>query len=155
VLSPEAVLLEDCNSTNGTFVNGDPVKQVILRRGHVIHFAEVEARVEDTDVTIAIPHIEREIPKPPVALVDGTVLCKRHPHERVAYRCTNCKEHMCPQCVHVLRRKGGKPLRLCPLCSFPVELITSAKSRKKSLLDVLKKTVQIPFRKKKGQVEKD
>ncbi len=155
ILSADAIILEDCASTNGTFVNGDPIKQKTLMAGQTIHFGDVEVFVESIDVTIAIPHVEREVPKPPVVLVDGTVLCKRHTESRVTYRCTHCKEHMCAACVHVLRRKGGKTLRLCPLCSNPVELIEAPKPKKKTLIDVLKSTVQIPFRKKKVPAEEE
>ncbi|TAK97221.1 MAG: FHA domain-containing protein [Verrucomicrobia bacterium] len=155
ILSADAVVLEDCHSLNGTFVNGQPIQQITLQPGHVIRFAEVEALVESTEVKIAIPLVEREVPKPPVVLVDGSILCKRHPQDRVTYRCTNCKEHMCAACVHVLRRRGGKTLRLCPLCSFPVEALAPTKAKKKSLLDKLKETVQIPFGKKKSPPRDD
>jgi hypothetical protein len=43
-----------------------------------------------------------------------------------------------------MRRRGGKYLELCPLCSHKVERI-SAKKKKKSILGFLAKTVKLPF----------
>jgi len=52
---------------------------------------------------------------------------------------------MCDACVHLLRRRGGKPLKLCPLCSHKCEPIGGQKKKKKSLLSFLQKTVKLPF----------
>ena len=52
---------------------------------------------------------------------------------------------MCDKCVHYMRRRGGKVLKLCPICSHKVELIGGEKKKKKSLLGMLHKTVKLPF----------
>jgi pSer/pThr/pTyr-binding forkhead associated (FHA) protein len=145
VLSNDGVLIRDCDSTNGTFVNNDPVKEAWLRAGQTVQLGSVELFVENTDITIAIPKFERERPKPPVMLESGGLLCPRHPHVPVAYKCTHCGEVMCSSCVHMLRRKGGRPLFLCPLCSQKCERIGGEKPRKKTLLEILQKTVKLPF----------
>src|SRR5438045_3367784 len=62
ILSADSVVLEDCNSTNGTFVNGASVRQRALLPGQTVRLGDVELFVESTDVTIAIPKIEREVP---------------------------------------------------------------------------------------------
>ena len=55
ILSADAVLLRDCDSTNGTFVDGEPVKEKNLRPGQTVHLGDVELFVETTDVKITIP----------------------------------------------------------------------------------------------------
>jgi pSer/pThr/pTyr-binding forkhead associated (FHA) protein len=145
VLGDGTVLLRDCNSTNGTFVNGERVKEVALRAGQTIHIGDVELFVETTEVKVEIPQYERPRPAPPVVLDDGAMLCPRHKKSRVTHQCTHCREVMCDKCVHRLRRRGGKTYLFCPLCSNPVELIGGARTKKKSFLGMLKRTIKMPF----------
>jgi hypothetical protein len=144
VLSNEGVLIHDCDSTSGTFVNGEAIKEAWLRVGQTVQLGEVKLFVENTEIAIAIPQYERERPKPPVVLADGAMLCPRHSQIQVTYKCTHCGEVMCSSCVHTLRRKGGQPLFLCPLCSHPCELISVGKPpTKKPVLQVLHRTVKL------------
>ncbi len=144
-LGDGTVLLRDCDSTNGTFVNGERVKEAALQAGQTVHLGDVELLVETTEVKVAIPQYERPRPAPPVVLDDGAMICPRHKQARVTHQCTKCKEVMCDACVHRLRRRGGKMYLFCPLCSNPVELIGGAKPKKKSFLGMLKRTVKMPF----------
>ena len=147
-LSAEGVLLRDCDSTNGTFVNGDPVREAWLLPGQTVHLGDVELFVESTEVNIAIPRFERERPKPPVVLEGGVVLCTRHPQVPVTYKCTHCNEMMCNGCVHVMQLKGGQPLFLCPQCSHrcePIEAVRMEK-KKKTFIGFLQDTVKLRFR---------
>jgi hypothetical protein len=148
VLSNDGVMIRDCNSTNGTFVNGKPVKEVQLLPGQTVQLGDVELFVENTDVKVTIPKFERERPKPPVMLEGGAMLCPRHPRVQATYKCTHCKEVMCGSCVHVLQRKGGPLLFLCPLCSHKCKHIHIAgdeKPKKKGFLKFLPVTVKLPF----------
>src|SRR5207253_1885635 len=101
--------------------------------------------VETADVTIAIPKFEVPRPAPPVVLTDGSLICPRHSKAQVTHQCTHCREVMCEQCVHRLHRRGGRLLKLCPLCSHKVEPIGGEKPKKKSLFGLLHKTVKLPF----------
>src|ERR1700733_2299948 len=65
VVSADGVLLRDCDSTNGTFVNGDTIREAWLLPGQEIRLGDVELFVENTDVKVAIPQFERPRPKPP------------------------------------------------------------------------------------------
>ena len=150
-LTADGVILHDHDSTNGTFVDGQPVKEAVLLAGQTLRLGDVELFVETTDVHIAIPEIERAIPTPPIVLPDGAMLCPRHPEARVTHRCTQCHSVLCESCVKYLRRTGGKTLKLCALCSHPVELIAADKPRKKSFFAKLTATIKLPFlRGKKG-----
>jgi pSer/pThr/pTyr-binding forkhead associated (FHA) protein len=140
------LVVRDCDSTNGTFVRGEPIHEAKLLVGQTFCMGDVELFVETTDVTIAIPKVEAEAPAaPPVVLSDGTLMCSRHPQSRVTHRCTHCGEVMCGVCLHTMRRSGGKALALCPDCSHPCELIGAPKKKKKTLFGFLHKTVKLPF----------
>jgi len=151
ILTADAVLLRDCDSTNGTFINNAPVREAVLQPGQTLRLGDVEFLVEATDVTVAIPEIERPRPAPPVVLPDGALLCPRHAAARVTHRCTHCHSILCDDCVTRLRRKGGKTLKLCALCSHPVESLAAEKPKKNALLALLQKTIRLPFARAKRE----
>ncbi len=144
-LTADGILLRDCNSTNGTFLNGEPVQQAVLTAGQVLRLGDVELLVETTEVKIAIPEIIRPRPAPPVVLPNGAMLCPRHAESPVTHRCTHCHSVLCDTCVTRLRRKGGKTLKLCALCSHAVEMIAAEKPKKKSFFAKLTATIKLPF----------
>lgn len=145
ILGDGSVMVRDCDSTNGTYVDGKPVKEASLTAGQILRLGDIDFLVESTEVSIAIPQFDRPMPAPPVVLSDGSLICPRHKGSRATHQCTHCKEILCDACVHRLRRKGGKVLKLCPLCSHACELIGGEKKKKKNLLGFLQRTVKLPF----------
>jgi len=140
------VTVRDCGSTNGTYINDQPVMEAKLAEGQILRLGDVDFLVESIDVTIAIPKFEASSrPAPPVVLTDGSLVCPRHKHARATHQCTHCREVLCDECVHRLRRRGGKLLKLCPLCSHKVEPIGGVKKKKKTFLGFLQRTVKLPF----------
>jgi hypothetical protein len=139
------VTVRDCNSTNGTFVDDEPIHEAKLAAGQILRLGNVDFLVESTDVNIAIPKFEVVRPAPPVVLTDGSLVCPRHKNARATHQCTHCREVLCDECVHRLRRRGGKLLKLCPLCSHPCERIGGEKKKKKGFLGFLQRTVKLPF----------
>ena len=148
VLSNDGIILRDCGSTNGTFLNGDPVAEAWLMPGQTVKMGDVELLVESTDVNIAIPQFERptELLPPPGVLEDGALSCPRHLQYHATFKCTQCGEVMCGTCVHRLRRQGGSTLFLCPICSHKCEPIHVAKPKKKrTLMSFIQDTVRLKF----------
>lgn len=138
--------VRDSNSTNGTFVGAEQVAEGRLCAGQILRLGDVELLVETSDMDIAIPRFDVPRPAPPVVLADGSIICPRHPEAKVTHQCTHCHEVLCSGCVHRLRRRGGKVLELCPLCSHRVEpLGGQRKKKKKSFFGFLQKTVKLPF----------
>lgn len=148
ILSADGVVLRDCDSTNGTFVNGNPVEEVLLEAGQLVRFGDVELVVENTEAHIAVPKIEREVvtPPQPVVLEDGSMLCPRHPEYLANFKCLACGEVMCVGCVRIIRLKGGKPHYLCARCHTPCERLAAEKAKtKKSFFGFLQDTVRLKF----------
>lgn len=152
-LSADGIYVHDCQSTNGTFINGEPVLEAWLDAGQVLKIGAVELLVESTAAHIAIPKFARARPKSPVVLPDGAMVCPRHPEAVATFQCTRCREIMCAACVHLLKIKGGKPLFLCPLCSNKCERLAGVeKPKPKKGLRGFLETVRLRFgpdRKKK------
>jgi hypothetical protein len=145
VLADDGVLVRDCASANGTYVGGERVQEARLSAGQTLHLGEIELLVETTDVTIAIPKFDLPRPAPPVVLFDGCLICPRHPKARATHQCTHCREVLCDACVHWIRRRGGKLMKFCPLCSHPCVPLGGEKKKKKSRLADWLKTVKLPF----------
>ena len=149
VVTNDGVYLRDCDSTNGSFINGEPVKEAWLQAGHEVRLGDVELYVESTDVTIAIPEYQSAQPHvvmPPKVLPDGALGCPRHPDTAAMFRCTHCGEVMWQNCIHVMKRQGGAPLFLCTICSHKCERITVAQPKqKKGLLGYIQDTVRLKF----------
>jgi FHA domain len=144
-LTDDSILVRDCDSTNGTFIDGKRVHQAMLIAGQVLRLGSVTLYAEHTETRIAVPQFDTPRPAPPVVLEDGSVLCPRHPQALATHQCTHCHEVMCEACVHRLRRRGGKLLKLCPLCSHRCARIGGEKPKKKSFFGFLNQTVRIPF----------
>lgn len=149
ILSTDGVRLRDCGSTNGSFINGDPVTEAWLLPGQEVKLGDVEFFVENTEVNVAIPQFEREsqMPLQPVVLPDGALSCPRHTETHAVYKCTHCNEVMCNACVRVMRRKGGQPLFLCVLCHHKCgPILVVQPKKKKSFLGFLQDTVKLKFK---------
>jgi pSer/pThr/pTyr-binding forkhead associated (FHA) protein len=149
IVTSDGVLLRDCHSTNGTFINGDPVTEAWLAAGQEVRLGDVELFVENADINVAIPQFERprQEPPAPVVLSDGALSCPRHPQLHATFKCPHCKGVMCSACVHVMRRKGGAPHFLCVICSHECEPIQVAQPKKKrGFLGFLQDTVKLRFK---------
>jgi hypothetical protein len=148
ILSNDGVVLHDLDSTNGSFVNGQPVGEIWLEPGQRVRLGEVELLVESTEISVSIPQFERAVapPKPPLVLEDGSFVCPRHPELLATFKCTNCNEVMCSGCVRMMRRHGGQPLFLCTICHNKCERIITEKAKaKKNFLGFLQDTVRFKF----------
>lgn len=155
-LSNDGVHLRDCDSTNGTFINGQPCAEAWLMNGQQVRFGDVELLVESTDAVIAIPEFQRGEPAPvaPLILENGLTACPQHPEISATFRCTYCKEMMCNACVKVMRIKGGQPHFLCRLCSHPAERAqTIEPKKKKGFFAMLQDTVKLKFKNPRGGQE--
>jgi hypothetical protein len=148
VVTNDGVYLRDCNSTNGCYINGEPVKEAWLEVGQEVRLGDVELVVESTEVNITIPQYQRPpvLEKPVAALPDGTLGCPRHPAVPAIFRCTHCGGLMCHSCIHIMKRQGGAPLFLCNICSHKCERIVVAQpAKKRGILGFLQETVRLKF----------
>ncbi len=144
----DSVVVRDLGSSNGTFINGEPVKEESLQLGEILALGEVEMVLEPTPVSVSIPQWEEPKEEPvPTILPDGSQACLNHASIPAVQRCTHCQRVFCNTCVHHLRRAGGKFLDLCPVCSHRCEILPGAvKSRKRSIFSRLQETLKLSFK---------
>ncbi len=146
-VTPIAVLVEDLESTNGTYLNGQRFKKGVLQPGQVLRFGEVEMVLETPEAHIAIPEIKKEVMASSVVFDDGSLSCLNHQEVLASQRCTKCQECFCDDCVRVMKRvlKDAPPLLLCPNCSGECESMTMimTKPKKQSFFSKLHETLRL------------
>lgn len=130
----EFIFVRDLNSSNGTYVDGDMVKESALYNGQKLRIGLVDMIVDAPVVRVAIP----ELPKPellkapePAVFADGHPACLNHTNRHAIWKCFNCERVFCDDCIRKLRRVGGAHLKLCPSCSTPCNLTAWAEMMRK------------------------
>jgi hypothetical protein len=146
----EAVVVRDCGSTNGTFINGERIREALLPMDATLRLGDVELLLKPPLPTVAIPHVEFRMPPPPPPLADGSMPCLNHAERRADYECTRCHKTFCSACIHELHRIGGRRMLFCPSCSGPCVWIGPVETRKRrsifNFLRIFKRTTKLPPR---------
>lgn len=122
-LEGDHLLLRDLDSTNGSFVNGERVREALIEPGGSFRLGDVEVTFSPraSEAAIPIPSIRISgagravaVPEPaPTALARG--VCWQHPASPAAYTCTRCAKDLCSQCAKA-ERVGGKNVVFCRSC---------------------------------------
>jgi hypothetical protein len=136
VASEFGIAVRDLESTNGSFINGERVATGMVHDGETLRLGDLELRARVPEVAIAIPQADLFIEAPGAAfLADGTPACYQHRDTAAVFRCTNCENWWCGECVRQLKRLSGAFLIFCPECSAAcVPLPSASDTQKKSFL---------------------
>jgi hypothetical protein len=144
VVNSNDIIIKDLNSTNGTFVNQERVKEASLLPGHRLRLGGVELLLE-VDLPAPLPtalkpasgglritlHKSESPPPPPEAppvpppliapptrgipVSGGKLFCKFHPKSVARYQCQKCNRTFCELCV-TSRNYGGVAKKMCRTC---------------------------------------
>jgi hypothetical protein len=149
-LAEEGVLVRDLGSTNGTFIAGQKIQEQKLLPGQMLKLGELEMFLDPEEPRVAIPRFDTRPARMASALPEGVIGCENHPGFPASDRCGHCGRAFCDPCVHVVRRRGGLPLRLCPMCSSPVVAILAPTKRKENFfLSLMRRTLRLFTRRMK------
>ena len=103
----------DLGSTNGTFVDGEPVQESMVQPGQRLQVGAVELLFEPG------LHVHAQPPATAVpALPVGMSPCKNHPLHPAEWLCQRCHQLFCVVCA-IPRNRGGKSLHICMACGGP------------------------------------
>ena len=118
-------MVRDLGSTNGTFIDDQPISEGLLASGQTLRVGTVELRLDLPPVRIAIP--PRPLPEvdKPTFQPDGSSNCLHHPTVLATEHCQQCDGYFCAACVRRIRKVGGTLLTLCPACSGPCEQLAA------------------------------
>lgn len=157
------VLVRDLQSTNGTFVDGQPVEEAQLLHGQALQVGSIELRLEARQIEIHVP----QLPEPAAAhpagvaavLPDGQAACSRDPqlpasHEAIGgcQAVIKCPGVFNPASLRAAKLSGGKAgvLFFCPDCSAkcrPIPGLQDSNQKKKSLFSRLTQTIHLGWKK--------
>ena len=142
------VIVRDLQSTNGTFIDDEPITEQEIRSGQVVQFGTVALRLEIDEIRI-------HVPKPAPDPASGTSQRSSPAHALMSVPAT----HRCMQCSRLHHASNLKRVRLqgeasdllfCPLCSGRVEPLTETPpppAAKPGLLARITQTIHLGRRK--------
>ena len=58
------IVIKDLNSTNGTFINGDKISEIVLQPGQVLRLGQVELKIDDGKPVSAPSPVSAPAPAP-------------------------------------------------------------------------------------------
>ena len=154
ILFSEAdIVVRDLGSTNGTFINGEKIREGVIRLSQILQVGSVELRLEEAaeEPRISIPELPTERLVASSVLEDGSMGCANHPEVPGTYLCTKCQQALCDHCIRVIRRITHDTMIFCSLCNgqcAPLQRPETSKTRKESFLSRLSKTLKLGYRKK-------
>ena len=144
----DSVKVRDLGSTNGTFINGQPVTEADLVPGDTLRLGDVELSLEQVLVSprqVAAGNTEQiaraaaaELAKP----------CALHTGLPAIYHCENCGGYFCESCVKIIGHDRHNSVTVCPVCSGQCNFLGRKQDTPKksgSLLAKLTQTLKIPF----------
>lgn len=143
-----SVAVKDLGSTNGTFLNQQPIAKGILKNSDLLTLGSVDLAVAISEVHIGLPEIPVFEAPHAEFLEDGRPACLHHHEIPATQRCTKCDNWFCDECVRRMKRLNAGYLLFCPECSAPVEaLLQETAAQKRSFLDRLGDTLRITRKK--------
>lgn len=159
----KAVVVRDLQSTNGTFIDGQPVEEAQLLPGQALQLGSVELRLEAEEFEIRVPTGPSQTLAQAAgtlqALPDGTVACSRNANLPATHQAIGgCQAVMrCPGLFNIASLRGMKlsggsgQLVFCPDCNAkcePIPGVTSQPAKRSSLFSRLTQTIQLGWKKK-------
>jgi len=148
----DSVVVRDCESTNGTFIEGARVSTAQLEPGQVLRVGAVEMVLDSAMAAISVPNLSETAPIDQPTPPPGTLPCINHPAAAARFHCPACQKDFCDNCVRTLKLLGGHVHKLCPLCSAHCEpIVYEHKARRRSLLEVVQSAFHFPG---KGKTQK-
>jgi hypothetical protein len=154
VVDRDSVLVRDLGSSNGTFVDGQPVQELKLTHGCILRLGTFELRLElreEADAPrVAVPELPVEAPPGSSQLPGGHPSCLHHRSVYATFLCKRCQKPFCTECVRTLQLSGGNTHVLCPSCSGlcdvlqpPEGAVTAPPKKPQSILGRLSQTIHI------------
>jgi hypothetical protein len=149
-VSEDCVQVKDLCSTNGTYIDGQPVVAGTIAPGQILQIGSIQFQLALEPVPIAIPQLTVEAPPRPSTMPDGAPACLYHPDVYARFECQQCSHTFCEGCVRFMPRISGGALAFCPSCNGTC--ITASGSpghssqKRKSFLGRLNETFRLPWK---------
>lgn len=153
VVAENGVFARDLQSTNGTFLDGQPLAECEVIAGQTLQFGTVAFRLHAEEIRIEVPVLSGPDSAPAPLLEDGSKACVMNPTLPATHQCVKCENSYHMSNLRVLKLSSSKSvLVFCPNCSSKVEVIPGVelgKARKKGLLARISQTLNLGFKRAK------
>lgn len=148
------VMVRDLQSTNGTFIDDEPITEKEIRSGQVVQFGTVALRLLTEEIRISIPKLPVEEPESSPGFTPDGPRCSLNAALPATHRCVKCGHVFHYDSLRILRLSAGAAVMLfCPECSAqvqPIPGVDARKARPSGLLSRITQTIQLGFRKPGG-----
>ncbi len=125
----EGAIVRDLGSTNGTFIDGERIREGALRPGQRLWLGEVELEWRhEESATQGTPQTSGKRREPLVPEL-AKVRCASHPQVRAVWICTECQRPFCAACVKPVALGSRKAVSLCQVCDGVCERIEKRSRR--------------------------
>jgi pSer/pThr/pTyr-binding forkhead associated (FHA) protein len=121
-LGMDSLIVRDCGSTNGTFVNDRPIQEAALDPNARVRLGQVEVKVEWHRDRVEVPAMAAPRPLGSVLLADNIMSCHTHQAVPSVWHCPKCAQYFCGRCARGVNIVGRPVHKLCPLCSGHVQV---------------------------------
>lgn len=145
-VADKEVRIRDLQSTNGTFINEQPITEAVLYTGQILQLGSLQFRLECTEVTIAVPPISKPVreEKETARLANGALACSIFPQLPATVACGHCKKPYHLSALRVIQlasAKRKKPLFFCPACNGQCHPLFKLDEPRESFLSELPKKI--------------
>src|ERR1043166_5798154 len=104
----DTVTIRDLDSTNGSFVDGQKIKESQLEPGQTLRLGEVELFLDPAVAAISVPDLNQAPAQSTAAPPPGTLPCFNHGDTAAAFHCPECEKDFCDTCVKTLKLMQGQ-----------------------------------------------
>ena len=115
-VDPLMVMLTDLGSTNGTFLDGNPVQKIEVSHGQVMHVGAYALCFEIDSQAVVVPDVQFGQVQRPTVLANGAPCCYQHSEIQAAMKCSGCHKTFCTSCVRTVGLVGSAKHYHCPSC---------------------------------------
>ncbi len=138
------VTIRDLGSSNGTFIDEQPVTESVLLPGQSLRVGEVRLQLAEA---VASPPVLAPV-APAAAVVTGNVRCKFHPRNPARFACPKCHGNFCELCVNT-RTVAGQSKMFCRHCAVectPIEIAPGGPTNDPSFFAQIVSAFKYPFK---------
>lgn len=152
-IDERGVIVRDLQSTNGSFIDDEPITEKEIRSGQVVQFGTVALKLGTEEIRISVPKLPAPSPEDGPVPPGAAVPCAINSTLPATHRCVKCQRAYHESSLRILRISAGAAVMLfCPECSAqvkPIPGVDTRNSRRPGILARLTQTIQLGLRRPK------